>query len=104
MVLLQECRIEILCPVAEGIEAEHQYHQENKCASVSQDVLAQASLGSSRYLALQPCRSLIHFRANVNHQECRQRADDEHPAPSRKAEYRSVNQGRHQIAYGVAFL
>ena len=57
-----------------------------------------------RDAALRPGRGLIHFGANVDHQKCGQSAYHKHSTPAHEAEYRPVNQGRHEIADRVAFL
>src|SRR5271155_1244342 len=104
MVLLQKSWVEILSAVAERIEREHQDDQEKKIAKVGRDIFSQMTLRFSRHTSLQPGRRFIDFSANVNHQECGQRSDHEHAAPSNEREQSSIYQSGHQIANDVAFL
>ena len=104
MVLLQKRWVKILSAVAERIECEHQNDQEKKIGQVGRDIFSQMTLRFARHTSLQPGRRFIDFSANVNHQECGQRSDHEHAAPSHEREQRAIHQSGHQIANDVAFL
>src|ERR1700722_8938358 len=104
MALGQKSWIKILRAVAERIEGKHEHDQQQERPEIIEYVLTEPALRVSRYLALQPRWRFVDFGANVDHEKRRQRADDEHSAPTYEAEHRSVNQGRDQVANRVAFL
>src|SRR5579871_6668656 len=100
----QERRIEILRAVTEGVEGEHQNHEEGERAEVGADVLAKMTLGSRRVPAAAPSRRFVDLGPDIDDEKSRQSADDEHPAPSDKAEAKAVYDRRQQVANHVAFL
>src|SRR5438309_6688073 len=104
MVLLQECGIQVLRAVAEGVESKHQHNEKKKAAAKHEHVAAKVSFFFDASLPFQKRRRLIDLGTYIDDQESRQSAYHEHSAPADIRKQRSINQRGQQIADDIAFL
>ena len=65
----EECGLEILRAVTEGVEEEHQDSERNKSSEVFKNIAAELALFVLRGVAFQPGGRFVRFGADVNHQK-----------------------------------
>jgi hypothetical protein len=86
MLLAQEHRIEILCAVAERGGRGHKDYGVEIEAPMPPDRGKLAGAARDLALALLPGRTFGHGAPDIQHQQCWNRGDNEHPAPAERAE------------------